>query len=1084
MNNRILAAWMVAVMTGVCFLPLFCGVQAEQETVAIATPEEWITFLKACNSDGYSRGRNFVLTNDIDLGGVELSAAAIFCGTLSGNGHSVKGIQIQAADENSGIFHRITSEGIIRDLCFEGKTVVKDQEDAAMSVDSIVGGLMKNAGISGISPIETTGCIGGVSGINEGQIINVSYVGEVDGKRCTGGIVGENKETGMIDMCRNTAEITGLEMTGGIAGKNSGRIKNCENAGTVCKTANETDRDIGGIAGFSEGVIELCTNTGTIGCKGFGINTGGIVGRQSGCVLDSVNKGEVLGQRNTGGIVGMFIPYTDIDISVDTLRQDVQQTKENMKEEVQQTKNAIQNETDKLLSDIAGIAKIGDQLGISNILPSLLQVGESLIGGSSRQEILDALQNTIASFGTSAQEIADGITGMTDGLSDETKDALSTLNTLLEVILQDAENLSADLQDLETHLADWSDSDLENKLENWEDTVAEDLEKAEQQTEELLDGLEAVLLDMERAAENLNSTAIAIRRAVQGLREDLGDVADVICAPLEALEEIVQDTREKYQTYYENLVELEEKIKEKLDDIRKKLEQKKEVGNLWGKIFSSTVVYAQELAVTDILDTEQIKEELKKVVSVDVSLDRQVAGSYADNALIRYCIHSGDVTGGSNVGGIVGNMGVESLQRSGDVLTFPDGKAVTSGMFVKAHVNACISDGCVVAKSDHSGGIVGYATVGTVKNCLGAGEIEVTEGGYAGGIGGEIYAAVENCIAVTTLKGMADVGGIAGKSGKITGCYALPTIKEEVERSGGIAGSADETLTDNYFIDEGLGGVGGSSYERSAQALPFSDMTGQGELPPGMQGFSEDVWMMDAYAVCFPQLRFLAENDSAIGDLMKAYSSYYASTDFRVYFVSEDTLVQEQIAAYGQVLPKEDIPVLEKRDGFYPFWDGDVSAPILRHTTFRAIYDKAVTTIASDETPPILLLEGNFSEESSVEVERTEISQPCASGYEKGAAYTFVITPADDANGGFTMRVLDESRAGEAIAVLKDGELQTLSCSRDGRYLVCDMEEVLPFVILNKKDMCWWIVGAVAAGILFICSGFYCWFVRKRKSQL
>ena len=61
-----------------------------------------------------------------------------------------------------------------------------------------------------------------------------------------------------------------------------------------------------------------------------------------------------------------------------------------------------------------------------------------------------------------------------------------------------------------------------------------------------------------------------------------------------------------------------------------------------------------------------------------------------------------------------------------------------------------------------------------------------------------------------------------------------------IERSGGIAGSAEGTLTDNYFIDEGLGGVGGSSYDRSAQALPFSDMTGSEIIPEKMTGFSDD----------------------------------------------------------------------------------------------------------------------------------------------------------------------------------------------------------------------------------------------------
>lgn len=1062
MNRRILAGWMAALMAGFCFLPVFCGVQAAEETVTLSTPEEWVTFLKSCNSDQFSRGRRFVLLNDIDLTETEVVPATIFCGTLSGNGYAVKGVKIQAGDETSGIFNRISADGIIRDVNFEGEVQTKPSESTGMSVDEVVGGLMKNAGISGISPTETTGNLGGVAGTNEGQLINVSFSGKVAGKRHTGGIVGENKETGILDMCKNTAEVSGLEMTGGIAGANSGRIKSSVNAGEICKSAGETDRDIGGIAGFSEGVIELCTNEGTTGCKGFGINTGGIAGRQSGCILDSVNKGMVLGKKNTGGIVGMFIPYTDLTMSIDELRQDVKEQKDNIKKDVQETKDDLKKQADALLSDISGLADIGAKLGIGTLLPSLLEAGGVLGNSASRQGILDSLQNTIDSFGSGAQSIAESVEDISGRLSEDTEESLDLLNSLLQASLDDVNTVKDDLQTLGEH------------LDNWTADGEQDLEDAKAQISEVLDGVQVVLASVDRAANGLNSAATAIKRVVQGLRNDLGDAADAICAPFEALEDIIEDAEKKFTALHKTLEDLAQKIEDKLEEIEDKVEKKKEEApSVWEKIFPVSSVYAEEASLVDVLDTEQIKEELKKVISVDVSLDRQVAGSYADNALVRYCINEGEISGGSNAGGVVGNMSVESLKKNGNVLSFPDGKAITSGMLIKAHVNACISTGDVLAKADHSGGIAGNATVGTIKNCLGTGRITVSDGGYAGGISGETFAAVENCIAVAELQGKADIGGIAGKSGGITGCYALPTMETGIERSGGIAGSAEGTLTDNYFIDEGLGGVGGSSYDRSAQALPFSDMTGSEIIPEKMVGFSDTVWMMEKGAVCFPQLRFLAENDARIGDQMKALSSYYASTAFKVRFFSGETLLKELTASYGEVLPKEEIPVLEKRDGFYPFWDKNTEQPILRHTTFRAVYDKAVTTIASGETPPILLLEGNFSEESKVEVEPTEISQGCEGKYEKGVAYRFTVTPVHDVDGEFKMHVLDERGEGDAIAVLKDGRLETISCSREGRYLICEMEEVLPFVILNKKGYRLWLLGIGFLGLCLLSGGIY-----------
>ena len=83
-----------------------------------------------------------MLLNDIDLTETEGVPATIFCGTLSGNGYAVKGIRIQAGDETSGIFNRVSADGVIRDVNFEGEVQTKPSEAAGMSVDVVVGGLM------------------------------------------------------------------------------------------------------------------------------------------------------------------------------------------------------------------------------------------------------------------------------------------------------------------------------------------------------------------------------------------------------------------------------------------------------------------------------------------------------------------------------------------------------------------------------------------------------------------------------------------------------------------------------------------------------------------------------------------------------------------------------------------------------------------------------------------------------------------------------------------------------------------------------------------------------------------------------
>lgn len=104
----------------------------------ISSPDD---LSKLNNSNGL-----FVLQNDIDFSGYDLTPIKDFRGTLYGNGFSFKNINISASKSNIGIFANIKSGGAIIDL---------NVEDAVVSVD----GNYENVGI--------------LCGITEGYIFNV-----------------------------------------------------------------------------------------------------------------------------------------------------------------------------------------------------------------------------------------------------------------------------------------------------------------------------------------------------------------------------------------------------------------------------------------------------------------------------------------------------------------------------------------------------------------------------------------------------------------------------------------------------------------------------------------------------------------------------------------------------------------------------------------------------------------------------------------------------------------------------------------------------------------------------------------------
>lgn len=116
-NNKIIS-FLTALVIMLNILPM-CIVQAD-DTVAISTVNDLKDFFEKCVYDEYSKNKKFVLQNDIDLNGVEIKSAEVFCGTFEGGGHSIKNVKLSFEGSNKGLFCSVTKEGQIRDLNIAG----------------------------------------------------------------------------------------------------------------------------------------------------------------------------------------------------------------------------------------------------------------------------------------------------------------------------------------------------------------------------------------------------------------------------------------------------------------------------------------------------------------------------------------------------------------------------------------------------------------------------------------------------------------------------------------------------------------------------------------------------------------------------------------------------------------------------------------------------------------------------------------------------------------------------------------------------------------------------------------------------
>ena len=188
---------------------------------------------------------HYVLDGDIDLtdclGGGSWTPIGTedkpFTGTFDGNGHSIKGLYINASDSNyQGLFGYVDS-GTVKNLTVSGSV-----SGTGDYVGSVVGynngGTVKNCYNTG----EVSGDVsaGGVVGSSGGIVENCYNTGKVNGDVSAGGVVGQNSGISTVENCYNTGTVSGGSYVGGVVGQNvSGTVENC------CYLEGTADEDIG-----------------------------------------------------------------------------------------------------------------------------------------------------------------------------------------------------------------------------------------------------------------------------------------------------------------------------------------------------------------------------------------------------------------------------------------------------------------------------------------------------------------------------------------------------------------------------------------------------------------------------------------------------------------------------------------------------------------------------------------------------------------------------------------------------------------------------------------------------------------------
>lgn len=515
-------------------------------------------------------------------------------------------------------------------------------------------------------------------------------------------------------------------------------------------------------------------------------------------------------------------------------------------------------------------------------------------------------------------------------------------------------------------------------------------------TLQLLKAQFAVLSDLiDRAAANGDANTATIRNLIHKIEKHMTKADESIQYLRNALK---APKFEDLQSYVDAL----NAIRDSLEGIEACL------GKLWDAVGNATGDLEKDLqAITDQMAViEQILNDADAHLGgqiFDIS-DRDTAEDLVSK--IENCMNYAPIQADLNAGGIVGAIVFENdLDPEEDISIVGDTTLNAVGN-IRSVVLNCHNNASVNAKNQRIGGIVGWLSLGLVKDCSHSGQLDNSSAHHVGGIAGESQGFIRNCKVKSIISGDAYVGGIAGSGTIVSDSFAMAALLAN-EYRGGILGQAKENYHDinepiarNYYLQFGqdFGAIDGISYEGIAQGLSRQDF------------------------------------------FLQAGSDLFNKVTIR--FLADEEVVLELVQDAGSSL--SELPAVPVKDGYSGRWlDADRLdlECIFFDLQIHAEYISYSSVIGSDTTDekgrPILLLQGDFALGANAQLE----DLPNFTGLQEGQtllnAWEFSVEECMELYSGRLLLPVDTDLKQVILLVRdKDGKWGQRVYTVDGSYAV------------------------------------------------
>lgn len=431
----------------------------------------------------------------------------------------------------------------------------------------------------------------------------------------------------------------------------------------------------------------------------------------------------------------------------------------------------------------------------------------------------------------------------------------------------------------------------------------------------------------------------------------------------------------------------------------------------------------------------------------DEDTDLDFAGKVVD------CRNYADIHADLNGGGIAGAIAMENDLDIREDFSIRGENSLNFESQIRAVVLNCENTATVTVGKQNAGGIVGFQSLGLVKNCRNFGVLDASAADYVGGISGRSNGFIRSSHANGEIFGKEYVGGIAGAASIATDCYSLVRLMGGEEKLGAILGAAEENRTEeenpisgNYYlaVQKDPGGIDGISYDGQAQLMR-----------------EEGFFLLEGLPERFRQVI--------------------------VTFRYGNGATREFAVDAGSTFPMEWAPPIPPKEGRQSYWKGLDEAElsgIFFDMTFYQEYTTQTTVLESEllrENIPLLFVQGDFAADAVLTVEESNLQPQLKNGVTFLESWAFRTSEPEDQT-QLRLQIPSGADPEKLCAVVRDasGNWREEICHVFGRYAVVPL---LPgddaVTLAQHRPVPWLLIGLAAAA----AAGAWL-YIRRKKTKI